>query len=450
MSQELVTPTDGMVITQDTRFAPGVYPLPNGITIGADGVTVEGEGAMMVSGTRTGVGVTLDGRRDVTLRGLSISGYYNGVRADRCRDVTVEAVRVRETAEVDGITTFLYLWTPVEDAYGGAILLHDVQGGAVRGCDLQHQMNGIMLYDCGGLTVERNNASFNSGWGVYLSGSSENVIQDNQLDFCNRVFRRPDGSVRVEADSAGIVLVYSSSRNQFLRNSCLCGGDGIFVAGYDHKGHQGPCNDNLFEDNDCRLSPNNAIEATFSRGNIFRRNDCSRSNFGLWMGYSWDNVVEDNTIEFSRWAGIAIEHGFNFTIRNNRIRLNNEGIRLWTRGGGVLPYWPGHEVCYAFAIEDNLFESNRTAFHGYTGEEAEGVQCHDFTLRGNTIRDNRIGVRFAEVHGCAVEGNTFDANLDVAVLLEDDPGVTVGDNTYTANGEDVRRAARKHDFQKNL
>src|SRR5664279_607359 len=325
-----VTPFDGMEIREDTEFAPGTYILPHGLTISSDNVTISGKGVFLISAAHEGVGISARGRHGVTIRDMAISGYYHGIRLDDCADVKIENVTVRNSAEIAGISTFLYLWQPLTNAYGGAILLNNVQRGSVRGCDVQHQMHGIQLYGCSGLTIEGNNASFNSGWGIYLSASSENVVEDNQLDFCNRLYRRPeDGSIRVEADAAAIVLVFGSSRNQFRRNSCLCGGDGIFVAGYRHPGDIQPCNDNLFEENDCRLSPNNAVEATFSRGNIFRRNDCSRSNYGFWMGFSWDNVIEDNTIEFNRWAGIAAEHAHDFTIRNNRIRLNGDGVRIW-------------------------------------------------------------------------------------------------------------------------
>jgi parallel beta-helix repeat protein len=264
-----VIPTNGMTITESTRFSPGVYVLPDGLKIGADDVVLQGENTLILSQSQTGVGIHLQGKKGVTIRGLSLSGYYHAIRADDCRDLVFEDITVRNTAEIEGIDTFLYLWQPVDKVYSGAILLVNVQGGAVRRCDLQHQMNGLLMYGCSQLEVERNNASFNSGWGIYLSSSCENLVQDNQLDFCNRVYRRPEnGSIRVEADAAGIVLVLNSSRNRFIRNSCLCGGDGIFVAGYYHPGGISPCNDNLFEDNDCRLSPNNAIESTFSKGNI--------------------------------------------------------------------------------------------------------------------------------------------------------------------------------------
>jgi parallel beta-helix repeat protein len=434
-----IVPTDGMIITEDTHFARGMYILPNGIQI-AGNVTLDGGGAHIVSMEQQRVAVQVTGQENVVIRDLHLSGFYYGVRADDCADVTVENVMVRNTAEIEGIDTFLYLWKPVHEAYSGAILFNNVKRGAIRRCDVQHQMHGVLLYGCSNITLEDTNASFNSGWGVYLYDTHDSLFQRNQLDFCNRLFRRPeDGSIRVEADAAGIVLVRGSSRNRFLRNSCLCGGDGIFVAGYEHPGVITPCNDNLFEDNDCRLSPNNAIESTFSKGNIFRRNDCSRSNYGFWLGFSWENVLEENIVEFSRWAGIAIEHGHDIIIRKNKIRLTQgDGVRLWTRGGSpVLDYYPDHQVSYNFTVEDNLIESNMVGFAGYTGDKTPDAECHDYIVRGNTFNDNRVGAHFARVQACTVEGNTFTNNVEAALRLKGKPSVTVGANTYADNRADV-------------
>jgi parallel beta-helix repeat protein len=434
-----VIPTDGMIITESTRFAPGVYALPNGLTIGADNVTLEGDQTLLVSAAHDGAGITLRGHSGVRIRNLAISGYYHGIRADDCRDLAIEGVTVRDTWEIPGIDTFLYLWLPIEKVYGGALLLHRVEQATVRECDLQHQLNGVLLYGCARVAIERVNASFNSGWGVYLSGSSDCTLADNQLDFCNRLFRRDDGSVRVEADAAGIVMVKGSSRNQILRNSCLCGGDGIFVAGYEHPGVHESCSDNLFEDNDCRLSPNNAIESTFSRGNIFRRNNCSRSNYGFWMGYSWDNVLEDNEVEFNRWVGIAAEHARGFVIQRNRIRLNGEGVRLWTRGGEVLREFPGWEVTHDIQLEDNLIESNRIGFNAYTGPEMTSHTQHHLTVRGNTLRDNRVGVQLDRVLDSTLSGNTLADNLIAAVRLVGGLELDVDNNTFSGNTTDTLR-----------
>ncbi len=433
---QVITPHNGMLITHDITLAAGVHVLPDGIRIEGNDITVRGEGAHIVSPEQAGVGIYAHGD-NITIGGVNVNGFYHGVRADDCTNLTLETLTIRNTYELPGIDSFLYLWQPLDQAYGGAVLLSNVRGGVVQTCDLQHQMNGVQLYGCERIVVSDVNASFNSGWGVYLSASHECMVARNQLDFCNRLFRRDDGSIRVEADAAGIVLVNGSSRSRFIGNSCLCGGDGIFIAGYRHPGDVQPCNDNLFEDNDCRLSPNNAIESTFSRGNIFRRNDCSRSNYGFWMGFSWDNVIEDNTIEFNRWAGIAAEHAHDFTIRNNRIRLNGDGVRVWTRGGAVMPYWQGFEVSYNFTLENNLIESNTVGFTGYTGAETTEQQCHNLHLRGNTFTDNRVGAQFQRVQTSTLHENTFADHLVAAVRLEGTPDVAVDDNQYTNNTHNV-------------
>jgi parallel beta-helix repeat protein len=434
-----IIPTNGMVITENTTFAPGVYHLPNGIQIGASNLTIEGADTTFINNKGEGVAIHADGHSNLTIRNLTIYGYYHGVRVENGEDITLEQVTVRDTAEIHGIETFLYLWKPIAEAYSGAILLHNIKNSTVRECDVQHQMNGILLYDCDAVMLDNNNGSFNSGWGIYLSHTNNSTLISNRVDFCNRVYRHTDGVSRVEADAAGIVMVNGSSHNKILKNSCLCGGDGIFLCGYEHPGNLRPCNHNLFEDNDCRLSPNNAIEATFSANNIFRRNDCSRSNYGFWMGYSWDNELHENHVEFNRWVGIAIEHGFGFTIANNTIAKNGEGMRLWTRGGGsvVIPYYPAHSVPHNFDIRNNRFEHNNIGFNGYTGDDTPNEDSHHFILSENSFTDNRIGVRFGRVQACEVSDNTFARNVEAAIQLAGQPDVEIGSNQFEKNTLDT-------------
>ncbi|MHC4766324.1 MAG: hypothetical protein ACYTF2_14605, partial [Planctomycetota bacterium] len=41
-------PTNGMVITTDTTFEPGTYNLPDGVSIGASGITLDMNGAVLI------------------------------------------------------------------------------------------------------------------------------------------------------------------------------------------------------------------------------------------------------------------------------------------------------------------------------------------------------------------------------------------------------------------
>jgi parallel beta-helix repeat protein len=169
------------------------------------------------------------------------------------------------------------------------------------------------------------------------------------------------------------------------------------------------------------------------RSHIFRRNDCSRSNYGFWMGYSWDCVLEDNHVEFNRWVGIAIEHGFDFTVKNNRIQRNAEGMRLWTRGGGsvLMPYYPAHQVPHHFNITNNHFESNNIGFNGYTGDDTPNINAHDFVLESNTFHDNRVGIRFGRVTACRVKDNRFTKTLEAAIQTSSASDLEIGTNEIT-------------------
>jgi hypothetical protein len=117
--------------------------------------------------------------------------------------------------------------------------------------------------------------------------------------------------------------------------------------------------------------------------------------------------------------------------------LNGEGVRLWTRGGPVVQHWPGHEVSHHFVLQGNLIESNHTGFNGYTGDDRTGDECHNYHLRDNVIRDNRIGARFARVRDCSLEGNQIVGNVEAGVRLEGQPGVIVGENQFENNRRDM-------------
>ena len=70
----------------------------------------------------------------------------------------------------------------------------------------------------------------------------------------------------------------------------------------------------------------------FSSGNVFEGNIANYSNYGFWLGYSTDTTVRGNEIRANRFDGVAIEHGRDNRIEDNRIERNRNGIRLWSDG----------------------------------------------------------------------------------------------------------------------
>jgi len=392
----------------------------------ADGVTLAGAGAVLVGAERRGVGVRLEGRAGVSLRGLTLRGYEHGIRAVDCAGLRVEGCRVADTAEEPPNTLFLDIWRGPDAPYGGAVLLIRVADALIAGNDLQHQQSGLLTYHCVRLEVRDNQASYNSGWGFHLHGTCDSLFEGNTADFCSR-FEPREGPLHhghMGADAAGFLAVRGACRNRFLRNAARMGGDGFFLAGLGPDGVKAGCDDNLFEGNDGSWSPNIAFEATFCRGNVFRANRANRCNYGFWLGFSWETVVEGNRCEGNRQAGLAVENGHTMTARENDLLNCGHGVLLWSRHvPAFATAFPEHLTSRDWLIEGNRCEGNGKGLriaadqdHGIRPLPPEAhrgpeTRPRGHMVRGNAFRDGRVGVELVDTDDTTLEGNTFAGNL---------------------------------------
>ncbi len=448
---EPVIPTDGMIVREDTTFLPGVYHLPNGITVDADNVTLDGNSALLIGSNREGTGITLRGRASVIVRGLKLREYFHGISALSCKGLMIACNQITSTAEVPANTIFLDIWKTADESYGGAILLQDCVRTIVEDNDVQHQQNGILTYGCDNLTVRHNQCSYNSGFGIHLYGTSGSLFEENSADYCCRFEPRESGMGGLHyghmgADAAGFLVVNASCRNIFRRNTARLGGDGFFLAGLALDGRKVGCNDNLFEENDASLCPNIAFEATFSSGNVFRSNYADRCNYGFWLGFSWDATVENNRILMNRQAGIAVENGHGFKVRGNSFQGNGHGILIWSKYvGEFAAAFPESLTSYDWSIEKNTFTRNGKGIriaadqdHGIRNmpEEVCGKperRPYAHVIRKNDIQDNRVGIELHSVERTTVEENTLNRNVE-ANLRQDDCTETIARNNIGSAG----------------
>ncbi|HEY3266198.1 MAG TPA: right-handed parallel beta-helix repeat-containing protein [Armatimonadota bacterium] len=454
-----IAPTDGMSITQDTCLLPGTYYLPNGIRIAADNVTLDGAGATILGAGQQNVGVAIEGHANVTVKNVKLASYYHGIRAVDCPGLTLEGNTVRDTQEVEHDTIFLEIWLEPDVSYGGAIFLWRCDDAKILGNDVQHQMNGLLLYYCNRLVVRKNVASYNSGYGIHAFNTSDSVFEYNWADYCCRF--QPRGNKIDESDpekqdfryghmggdATGFVIVKNCCRNVFRRNLARMGGDGFFLAGRSPHDGDVNCKDNLFEENDASLSPNIAFEATFSSGNVFRNNYADRCNYGFWLGFSWDNVIEGNRMVMNRQAGIAVENGYGFQVRGNNFQANGHGILLWTHHvPEFAEEYPENYTSHDWTIEENTFTRNGKGIriakdqdHGIrpVPEDKRGPaesRPHSHAIRKNDIQDNRIGVELINADRTIIEGNIVHRNVESNFRFEDDSETRAINNLGSAGG----------------
>jgi parallel beta-helix repeat protein len=222
------------------------------------------------------------------------------------------------------------------------------------------------------------------------------------------------------------LIIYNSCQNTFKGNFARMGGDGFFLAGLTPTFEPVGCNNNLFERNDGSYSPNIAFEATFSRGNTYRNNYANYCNYGFWCGFSRDFILDNNQMNGNHQAGIAVENGFGFKVKNNNFQNNSHGILLWSKQiPGFLQSVPENDTSYAWLIEKNTFTSNGKAIriaanqdHGIRPLKSTGEwgypapKPHDHVIRGNLIQDNRIGIELIDVEKTILTENQSLHNVE--------------------------------------
>jgi parallel beta-helix repeat protein len=188
-----------MVIKNSVKFVPGVYALPDGITIAGNNLIVDFAGSEFIGVNFTLQGIKGDSVSNITIMNAVISGYYyaavfrdvhglylkNSVLSGNWKDPsaflpTPPWLDINVTPEDFGDKTNL----------GGGLFLQNVTEGLVQNNKFENQENGVDCFYCHHLEFRNNSASNNVGWGFHLYKSSWNKLTDNIADYCMNLFTR--------------------------------------------------------------------------------------------------------------------------------------------------------------------------------------------------------------------------------------------------------------------
>lgn len=391
------------------------------IHIVADGVTVEfveGEAELFGAPEGTpweeldGVGIRIDGRKNVTLKGPHTHRFKVGIWASDADGLEIAgadisggyAMRLKSTPQAEDGSDWLWphdnddqQWM---DRYGAGIYVERSKNVSIYDTYARKRQNGIIIDRVTDSKIYDNDCSFLSGWGLAMWRSSRNVITRNAFDFCVRGYSH--GVYNRGQDSAGILFFEQCSENLFAENSATHGGDGFFgFGGKEALGQtQAPegfsveragCNDNLLINNDFSYAPAHGIELTFSFGNRFIGNRLVKNAIcGVWGGYSQETLIAGNLLEGNgemayglERGGVNIEHGAKNVIKDNIFRSNKCGVHLWWDDdrGLLESEWAqvNHKGCTENEIIRNRFEGDVLAI--------QLRECTDILVGGNEFED---------------------------------------------------------------
>ena len=415
-------PATGMVITRTMALPAGTYTLASpdlehpAITIRGSNITVDFKNVVLRGGpagadpdTFTGLAVLVDGGENVTIKNLRAHGYKMGVLARASRKLHITGAdlsynwkpRLYSLVEHESLLDWMSYHQNDKDEWltrGAGIYLADSPEAEIDHTTIVQGQNGLMLARSDNAKIWNNTFSFLSGLGIALYRASGNTIMHNKVDWCVRGYSHT--FYNRGQDSAGILIYEQSHKNIVAFNSVTHGGDGLFLwAGQTTMDTgKGGANDNVFYDNDFSFAPTNGIEATFSR-NVFYGNRVEGCWHGVWGGYSFDSWIVNNTF-IRNTEAIAIEHGQDNRITENRFEGDETAIRLW-KNATQDPNW------------------------GYP--KHRDTRSRDYVISGNTFVGNTTALKIAETQGLRILTNTFEKVGTVAVLTGDTRNLGIGE-----------------------
>lgn len=463
--------TDNVPLRTSATIEPGAQPvidvdgdgvihvLADGVVLDfARGAILRGAAAQTAGDKLAGVGIRVDGHKDVTIRNVRLTGFKVGIWATRADGLTIENADVQDIYRMRLASTPIaesgedWLWPhrndqgQWRDVYGGAIVVENSSGVTIRACTVRRSQNGIILDRVTGAKVYDNDCSFLSGWGLAMWRSSDNTITRNALDFCVRGYSH--NVYNRGQDSAGILLFEQCSRNIIAENSATHGGDGLFgFAGHDALGEtfmnaererlraqtgrkdvddlieipeemiaarkRAGCNDNIIVGNDFSFAAAHGLEMTFSFGNkVVGNRFVGNAICGVWGGYSADTLISGNYFESNGGAGygeerggVNIEHGRDNTIVRNTFVKNAAGVHLWARANPAFARMP-----WGLANAET------------SGGDTGGVPSARSLIAGNTFEGDRVALRVRNSAGSVFAQNT---TTDVAREIDADEGSPV-------------------------
>jgi parallel beta-helix repeat protein len=357
-SAQNVHPEIGLKIEHATSIERGTYHLkPTGaaaIVVSGKGYTLDFKGVTLLGDNAPADGIKVTGE-DITIRNLDVSGFKWGVVLEGCKRVRFVNCKASWNANLKPGTVIDESGNAPEDDHGGGFVVRDSTDCHFEHCTAQHQWDGIDLVRSARVVIQNGDYSYCGNWGIHLWNSSFNVFRHNRAVWCTTgggtLYQALSGWQTYDAQAVGID--HNSCDNIIEQNDLRFGGDGIFI-----RANEGPItpgtvvpvkngshrNKLLF--NDCSFSPNNAIEVDLVDDTQIIGNNCSYSNYGLWLGYSRRCIVSGNTCVSDTNHCVEIENGqddvFNYNVfsAGENARADYQMVLLRQNGRDKTPSGP--------------------------------------------------------------------------------------------------------------
>jgi parallel beta-helix repeat protein len=317
--------------TDSSLKQPALTILGNHIVIDFNNAILTGSPANTLPNQMKGLGINIRSAKKVTLKNLVCKGFKLPLLIQNCDSVEIENCdfsynyrpKISSTFEKNDQRDSLFLEDNEKNEWqkkGCAIYISDSKNISIKNVKITQGLNGIMLVRSSNCTILNNQIQFNSGAGIALYRSTNNLVAHNKLDW----------NVR-QNNAAGIIAIEQSSGNTFAKNSITHCDYGILIfSGKETlNSGKGGSNDNFIYQNDCSYATQSGIKMSFC-GNALVKNTMIDCKIGIETSYCfastiWSNVLKNNEI------AVTMEHPMENLMRSNTFENNQISLQTSTR-----------------------------------------------------------------------------------------------------------------------
>ena len=315
-TQTIVPITNNMQIQSNSnfKFVPGQYsftdaPADGVIQItGKENIILDGDSCFVNGSGFQGYMIKITNSHNVIIKNFdSVYGYKYAIHIMNSDHITINGnVFCHNKVDSSG---WIDVWADYQQALGGGVMMYQSRAAHIYDNVMTLQNDGVALYHCDSIKIHNNDFSWNTSYGIRMFWTDTCHIYQNNCAHVNRPLTDP-------SDCAALLMIISNE-NRVENNDLSYSGDGVFLGQFEHSNIK---NNNYFAYNECSYSPHNAIEATFADGNIYKHNNCNYSHYGMWLGYSFNTIIDSNELIGNYSSGIAIDRGFNNQIAYNNLK----------------------------------------------------------------------------------------------------------------------------------
>ncbi|MEM1543007.1 MAG: right-handed parallel beta-helix repeat-containing protein [Ignisphaera sp.] len=463
-----IDPSDAPIITHDKityTLTDDIESSGDGIVVERDNIIIDGAGHVL-RGSRGGDGIDLSGRKNVTVRNITITAFDHGVFLNSSSNNVISGNNIANSW--DGIR------------------LDSSSNNVISGNNITNNKHGIGLFYSSNNVISQN-VFINDGLSIFYS-SYDNKVIDNLVNGKALVYLEGTSDVVINEDAGQVILVRCSrirveklnlsrtsvgielweTNNSIISHNSITANNWLGI-------YLGSSSNNVISENNITANNSDGIRLDSSSNNVISGNNIANNLDGIVLRASSNNVISGNNIA-NNLAGIHLGSSSNNVISGNNIANNRHGIYLYSSNyfsknntvsgnnitankeyGIYLGYSANNEISrnvfidnglfvsgsYDNKIKDNFVNGNplvylegvNNAVVQYAGQVIL-VRCSRIRVEKLNLSRTSVGIELWETNNSIISHNSITANNWLGIYLGSSSNNVISENNITANNSD--------------